>query len=185
MRKIKNKKRLTILAITFMLVFLIGSAFAITPGVLDIFGRIILAEQELYVVWCDTGPSLSGSPVGNITQTASVLPWPIYGRTRQRIAWNISFTGPGTASLTAQIHNIGLLDANIYDWSIDITNVEGNTDFGLQAIVNSDDILGRINAGTRSTPLNVDVFWGGTGIIDPTGLNEASIIIEFMYEPVW
>ena len=52
MQRLKNRKRLTALALVFMLTFLGAAAFAFAPGTLDIVGTVnVTALDELYVVW--------------------------------------------------------------------------------------------------------------------------------------
>ena len=50
MHKIKQRKRLTVISIVFLLVFLTGAAFALTPGVLEVNGRVGVMEQR-NVIW--------------------------------------------------------------------------------------------------------------------------------------
>jgi len=50
MNTMKQRKRLSIMALIFLLVFAAGAAFAFAPGRLDIVGRIAI-ESPSYVVW--------------------------------------------------------------------------------------------------------------------------------------
>jgi len=115
MKMLKNKKRLSGVVIAFLLTFLIGAAFAATPGVLTITGPVTLAPQNLYVQWEDPislNPLFGGIATGNVTQSSSVLPGTdAAGRTRQTIEWIVRFTGEGQASIIAGVENVGDLDA--------------------------------------------------------------------------
>jgi hypothetical protein len=50
MSKLKQRKRLTVIGLVFLLVLLAGSAFAFLPGMLDVVGRVGIREGE-YVRW--------------------------------------------------------------------------------------------------------------------------------------
>jgi len=64
MSKMKQRKRLGLLGLVFLLVFLAGSAFAFVPGMLDTVGRIGITEiEDDYVQWiyvATQGPVLRG-----------------------------------------------------------------------------------------------------------------------------
>jgi hypothetical protein len=68
MSKMKHRKRLTIITVVFMLVFLIGATFAFTPGTLAIAGvaNVNFEPDELNVVWGDGrlygGPDFPARP---------------------------------------------------------------------------------------------------------------------------
>jgi hypothetical protein len=50
MSKMRQRKRLSIAALAFLLVFLAGAAFAFVPGMLDVVGRVGIREGD-YVRW--------------------------------------------------------------------------------------------------------------------------------------
>jgi hypothetical protein len=102
MQKLKNKKRLTGTVIVFLLTFLVGAAFALTDGILDIEGRVRVAAPDLVVIWADDGGDFTGTRApfppfaegsGTFVNTwAFVDPFPdVNGRPRQTIVWTIDF----------------------------------------------------------------------------------------------
>jgi len=136
MRKMKNKKRLTGLVIAFLLVALTGSAFAFAPGILDVTGNIRLADA--YVVWSNVqdSPGMFTPLSGEVEAIHSAQIVDARGRTRQRIEWNIYFTGPGFAMITATATNEAGVNALIDDftvtWTPAIAGVGATlADFGL------------------------------------------------------
>lgn len=116
MQNIRNKKRLTGLVLAFLLVFVVGSAFAFTPGFLDIIGRVNL-QTEGYVVWYSVantqmdnplapiippgppppGPGTFGTPIGSL-QFAQIVnrTAPAPNLTNQRIEWDMYFVTVGS-----------------------------------------------------------------------------------------
>jgi hypothetical protein len=87
MRKLRNKKRMTTLLVGLLLTLVVGSAFALTPGTLEIHGFINVAAQELDVRWCGWNTSVTGDTIvaaPNVFADAA-------GRPNQRIQWMVSF----------------------------------------------------------------------------------------------
>jgi hypothetical protein len=68
MSKMKQRKRLTALALVFLLVFLTGAAFAFVPGMLDIVGQVGIEEAD-YVIW-----SMAHAPAPGVL-TTSITTW--------------------------------------------------------------------------------------------------------------
>lgn len=200
MQQLKNKKRLTALVLVFMLVFVVGAAFAFAPGVLDIDGRVHLASD--YVVWYDvssTMPTPMGYPFG-ATQSADITTRLLDSRTDQRIVWRVYFSEAGTAMLTATAFNnsnitVGIEGAS-YSWVF-----EGGftaADFGLSVNVNDILFAGALPALTESMPVGVTVTWTGLmpdlydtdldevvgSVTGDTYLFAATLTVEFDYAPL-
>jgi hypothetical protein len=51
MARYKNKKKLTTLTLLLLLTFLVGAAFAATPGALQVAGVIGVGDPQLRVRW--------------------------------------------------------------------------------------------------------------------------------------
>jgi hypothetical protein len=128
MQKLRNKKRLTGLVAAFMLTFVVGGAFALTGGTLDINANVTVATpDELYVVWdaVDYGSGfVSYSPIApawgvmgdGTTSSASIVSRAGDTRTAQRIVWNVSFSDfdandLAVAALSARMRNNALQTA--------------------------------------------------------------------------
>jgi len=121
MQNMRNKKRLSTLVLAFLLVFVVGAAFAFAPGHLDIHGNINL-QAEGYVVWYSTvgtvednasfpllptpppsppgglvGITPLGTPIGS-AQFAEIVDRALPGpnTTSQRIVWDIYFANVGS-----------------------------------------------------------------------------------------
>lgn len=183
MQKIRNKKRLTALALVFMLTFLVGSAFAFAPGIIDIRANIrVMNVDELYVVWDDADIGVPIIPLGGavgdsiINHQAAIVNY--RGRTDQRIVWTIWFdaeewddlTGADAAILTATARNNATVAADITAiapfWShATLTNAQAATlagDLGLSYTIVFDGLTGTLAAGATSGSLVVMVEWDGT-----------------------
>jgi hypothetical protein len=137
MQKLRNKKRLTVLALAFMLTFVVGAAFAFADGVLDIRGTVsVTAIDELYVTWYsvdygegeitinDTAVSAGVTIGAGASATFADSSRLNDGRTNQRIVWSIDFcledfldplgaAGFSMASLTATAMNHATMPAEI------------------------------------------------------------------------
>ena len=81
MSKLKSRKRLTTIVIAFMLVFVVGAAFAFAAGQLTIGGTVNLDPLDLYIVWDDgneedaTGAAV-GRATGVVTTQYAYIPGP-------------------------------------------------------------------------------------------------------------
>ncbi|MCL1877515.1 MAG: hypothetical protein FWF80_01520, partial [Defluviitaleaceae bacterium] len=73
MSKVKNRKRLSLLAIVFLLAFLAAAAFAFLPGMLDVVGRVGIREGD-YVQWVFAATQAAGDSavVGRAPTAASL-----------------------------------------------------------------------------------------------------------------
>ena len=175
MNKLKNRKRLTTVVIAFLLTFVVGAAFALNPGILEIRGTVnITAPGALYVVWDsvdDGNPSGLISPLwgsfGTISSTASIVN--ANGRTNQRIVWSIEFdefdSGTGAqAGITAIARNNATIDAlvstrtPVFTWS----NPTLAADLGLTVDIDDMFFNGTILAGGTSMPLVATIIWDGS-----------------------
>jgi len=208
MQKLKNRKRLTALAIAFMLVFMTGAAFAFSPGALDVVGTVnIAAPDELYVVWetADTGTSLGGIQPwgfswGVIDSTATI--GNARGRTDQRITWTITFEAPdegwdifvgnAEAALTATATNNSVsTDALISAATVTWSPANAPTLFGFDLDIDQAAFTGVLDAGDATGDLVILLDWDGTfpaGFFDGETPGDpvfaATLTIEFEYDPV-
>jgi len=113
MSKLKQRKRLTTLAIMFLLVFLTGAAFAFTPGMLDIVGRVGITEGD-YVVWSGAVATVpDGQDASLIEVNTATIVDETRGRTFQRIHWDVVFNAEAQAILQATLTNEGVANAYI------------------------------------------------------------------------
>ena len=122
MQKLKNKKRLTTAAIIFALTFLVGAAFAATPGALQTTGTVGLSDPNLHIIWASATPvaNLTVAEVNSAVRTAATA----FGAgtnqpasnhlANQRINWFIGFVDEGTVTLDAVIENVGSLPGIVY-----------------------------------------------------------------------
>jgi len=194
MQKLKGKKRLSILSIVFALVFMVGAAFALTPGTLDIMGTVNL-DAELYVVWYNVDPE----PIPPIAAAAFITDGSSHhtiledarGRTDQRIIWNVFFVEPEDgefmATLTATAMNNSTMDAVITQAVANWDNPALAAEWGLDLFVVSTAFVGTLLAGDESPALSVTVDWDGTFPATFTpGTDELPtfpLAIEFSYGP--
>ena len=203
MQKLRNKKRLTTLVVAFMLTFVVGSAFAFAPGILDITGTVNVATpEELYVVWdeADTGVDLAALGFSWRAQSDATIV-DMRGRTDQRIEWVVTFAAPdddvpnaldpSEATLTAFARNDSLLlDADITAGSVSWSTAPP-AGFGLTHSVNDTAFLGTLTPGAVSGPLEVSVEWDGSfpaGFFDNANpgdeLPVAVLLVTFDYVAV-
>ena len=207
MNKIRNKKRLGALTLALLLVFLVGGAFALLDGTLDITGSVnIAAPPQLYVIWSDVEGdymipwTVTPAFTAGATQRARIVD--ARGRTNQRIEWSVYFSGDdmflgaGVVTLTATAQNVGLIPALIDDFDITFNAVGGFTlaDFGLDfQSIGADSIANFVSstplAPGASRDVQISILWDGT---IPTGFAAttstgyqlaATLVIEFDYIP--
>jgi len=199
MRNSRNKKRLTSLVTAFMLTFVVGTAFAFAPGMLDI-GTIInlSAQEDLYVVWSD----VTGGPDFQLLSSVTPAGWEIgarhtarivneRGRTNQRIEWTINFSEEGFAAITATATNNSLQPVIITGGNATWSNIAipGLTavDFGLMEDVSISGFVGETLSPGDSTSMTVYVFWDGTVPAGFTASDDyafaANLTVTFDYAP--
>jgi len=112
MNSLRNRRRLTIVVITFLLIFSTGAVFAIGTGVLHIGGTVILNPVDGEVVWGFID-DLTDSPdiISTVNDTMSLL-W-----TGEPITWTVTFNQPGTATL-----NVGLFNTSpVFEADVNIS----------------------------------------------------------------
>jgi hypothetical protein len=169
MQKLRNKKRLTVIATIFLLTFVTGAAFALTAIPLDIAGTIgaIVVEPEFSVVWVENDiPDPEGGPIlapglvtaGGVHAPVNVARVTNFGATNvdNRIEWAIGFNDDGSVTLTAHAHNNGEVDADIETATV---NFEWGF-FGAEGFtysVNYSAFIGPLAAGDVSGPLVVTI----------------------------
>jgi len=188
MENLRNKRRLTSAVVVFLLTFVVGAAFALSAGVLEVEG-IVRVSPDLIVIWADgniTAPATESSD-SPLVYTSHTVVAGDDGRPRQRIVWSIdfgTFTDPDTAGiapgiaplliwddfddfdhfvmLMAQAENISAIDAEILNPTFGFSNENLALDLGLMAdfVENSDqDFTGPIASGDLSDTLIVGVVW--------------------------
>ena len=188
MRKLKGRKRLTSLVVAFMLIFIVGAAFAAPVGMLDIVG-IVSVTDELDVAW----HSYSASNTPGVTATPVRAARPD-GNDNQRIVWNISFEGndatarmPGaissTLNATAWNHSTQAVTITRVDYSW--SNPELANRLGLSLPTPFDSaFLGTLSPGAESNELFAFVNWDPSAFNPNTGDPlEVEFAIEFGYAP--
>jgi len=199
MNNLKNKKRLSVLAISFLLVFVIGAAFAFTPGILDIEGTV--SFEYNYVIWesattTASAPGISVGPTmlpadtpGGARAIAAPTIVDERGRTDQRIEWDMHFAEPGYATLTAYVENEAAVAALLTN--VVITSTLGTwdaADFGLTIVVNAGGaaFVPQTLAPemVHPTPIEVVVTWAGVtpaGFDQETEIPAVTFTVEFDY----
>ena len=185
MRKLKNKKRIATTVIAFALIFMVGTAFALQPGTLDIAGRVYVAAPG-EVIWysaiadyCDWHDWDNDFivPFGGAIDTYQSANISDDGKT---IYWSMALIDyepfdDAFAALTARAVNRSTANAAITGGSIVWQIVDGDgtlisasaleaaTEFGLTATINSSAFLNSSLAPDAITGgLIVNVYWDGT-----------------------
>ena len=186
MQKMKNRKRLVTLVLTFLLTFVVGAAFALADGVLTFTGNIhVAAPQDLYVSWTDVQPPPSGNFIVNPSLITSYFYHTDDGtyqftqlldgadaRTDQTIIWDVYFALPGTEiAMSARAINRAFVDAYIervnllWDGAPLVETSPGIfelTALGLTVMFEYDSILGVLEAGeTTLGALVLVAEWNG------------------------
>lgn len=199
MQKLKNRKRLTALALAFMLTFLVGAAFAFAPGTLDIVGNVRVANvDELYVIWSDADIGVPIIPLGGAVGDSIVLHTveieDARGRTDQRIVWNIGFYagdwdggglgGVDLAMLSATAMNNSTTDDAVITavapvWSDAALAAELGLDYTILTA-----LPGTIVAGGTGL-FQIQVTWDGTipSTADYGDYWDLTLTLEFDYAP--
>ena len=126
MKKLKNKRHMTIAAILLMLTFLAGAAFAATPGAIQAVGVVGVIDDILRVQWTVADP-VANATVAEVNEadiTTAVAIITGAGQPNQpalnthtanaRIEWLVGFIDEGTVVLEATAENTGVLDARLY-----------------------------------------------------------------------
>jgi len=188
-----------------MLTFVVGAAFAFTPGILDINSNIHIAPRsDMYVVWTNVIGGENFRLLSEITpagaeygaqHTARI----VHQRDRraQRIYWNMFFSslsesGLAFASITAEATNHSIHLAEITGFRVINSLVDGFSidDFGLTVEFDTTGFVGAVLDHGDSTNITIYVFWDGT-IPQGFEIDTESIytlashfIIEFDYAPV-
>jgi len=126
MQKLKKNKRLTLAVIAFMLTFVVGAAFAATPGGLQAVGTIGVGEPDLSVIWTTVTPGANDAiavrqatiAAGANIATPAGQPDQVAQRpthlAAQRVDWQIGFIDDGTVTLTAVATNDGNVTARVH-----------------------------------------------------------------------
>ena len=108
MKNMRNRKRMTGVVALFMLIFLVGAAFAAAPGTLDISGLVGVSDPELLVEWTAATPTantaVATTNAARITEGASLMS---IAEPRHSIEWAVGFINTGTVTLTATATNLG------------------------------------------------------------------------------
>ena len=189
----RNRKRLSVLAVAFALVFMVGAAFALTPGRLDVIGTVNL-DAELYVAWYHVSPEpLDIAPLF-ITEGSShnTLLEDANGRTNQIIVWNVYFVEPEngefSATLTATARNNSAVEATISQvvagWDDELLAEEWGLDINIfTGAITSVDLAG----GAVSAEMSITVDWDGNfpASFDPLfdALPVFPLTVSLVYEP--
>jgi len=191
MQSIRNKKRLTNVVIVFMLTFVVGVAFALEPGTLDVQGTIGMRNHEINIIWSavDTplAPNIASTHTANIVDGTS-------GRSQQGIAWEIGFIGEGVVRLEAWALNAGQVPVEItspdFNW---LPEQPGHVIAGLSAevfttVAANPDFTGILAPG-ESRRLVIEVRWSGySGWMSGAAFADyepaAAFFVNIVYTPI-
>ena len=88
--------------VAFLMVFVVGAAFAFVPGTLTIGGNISIEPVDAFVRWNSATVSTSPAAVTAV-HTANIVDGG--GRADQNIEWEVTFEQPGSAILTVTALN--------------------------------------------------------------------------------
>ena len=128
MTRLKGKKRLTTLVVAFMMVFIVGAAFAATPGNLHLDGtaRVYITDDALDVIITSltevsvTDPDsvgaqdvqlVDGDPLVTITPGLSNV---VFSPNDKLVTFDVNFTAANqVVNLAFAFENVGILNANI------------------------------------------------------------------------
>lgn len=133
MTKLRSKKRVTSVLVALVMAFVVGAAFAATPGLLTITG-VISIDQDLLLEFTEVTAN-PAPPLGtgfDIYFAGTAVRQPgADGRPNQTILFTVDIQNPrepGTATLDFSISNTGQMDAQLAAyWDItgdDIDTVE-------------------------------------------------------------
>lgn len=183
--RIKNKN-LGLYSITiFLFTFLIGASFALSSGLIDIYGTINISSPVNYVVW----ERVEHQFEVNATQNTEIINF--RGRTNQRIIWDVYFEkGPyvyynivSAVAITATARNESPLNyMKITNVSVVSAIQEGALYFGVKY-----DILLDLISTSPIPPLSfgeaiIKITWDGTINSENNEDLNFGLLIEFYYE---
>ena len=185
MQKLKKKKQMTTLALAFMLTFIIGAAFALTPGILEVEGIINIAPpEELYVVWSRAnvgGADITPTPGGitgygaTLGGEAGVVFQDARGRSNQVLVWTVNFDNEEffhAASLSAWAVNESTQPATIAVRGTPVVQYDTALAAQLGLTITADTssfLTASLPSSAETGALSVDVFWNGAPTIPDPG----------------
>ena len=177
----RDNKKLKATLMVLLLIFVLGAAFAFTPGRLTIGGAVNLEPDDLYVQWRTT----SHTSTSGVRSELPVIE-DANGRTNQHIRWEVTFENPGTASLSFQAQNLSqAFDALIGNLTVspgalDIAIV--GADYGITLSGDYVDFNGAVVPMTGlSDVYTLNVHWDGR---IPPGFdpdNNPAFVFEISY----
>ena len=161
MNNLRNRRRMRMAALLFALMFLVGAAFAFTPGTLTINGNVNIISTTNYVRWESATVSGSSLATNAAISTANIVG--ARGRTAQHIEWEVTFETPGYVILNVSAfndHNVFL--ANLGTPVVTFDNVAA-TAHGLSVLHDFTSLTaGTLLPLSESAPGWIGVWWDGT-----------------------
>jgi len=177
----RDNKKLKATLIALLLVFVLGAAFAFTPGRLTIGGAVNLEPDDLYLQW----RTASTSSTEGVRSALPVIQ-EARDRNRQHISWEVTFESPGTASLNFEAQNHSqAFNALIGNLRISPSALEviAERDYGITFSGNFRGFDGTVvpRAGL-SDVYTLNVHWNGRfpDGFDPN--NNPAIVFEISYD---
>lgn len=181
---LKNKKRLNIAMIAFMMAFIVGAAFAFAPGQLDIRGVVGMRAPELNVAWS----SAMALAAPTVTTTHSAIIVDSVSGSNQAIEWSMIFVNPGVITLEAHARNYGqvpvYIETPVFAWQDDMPgHVVTGLSYSFIASYPGNEFIRRLNPGEETGTLFVHIEWDGTDdwMENPDSLEYEFAAAFFMY----
>jgi len=166
MKNVKNRKRITLLVLAFVLLFSVGAAFAAAPGQLIINGRAGVHGGIISVIWVD---AQTHSNWGDVHQYAYFTP--------SEITWGMEFFSHGEAILMGTFANHGTVPVHIH--GIDVFHGFPIPGFHIEA----EDLQHRIVHPGEYVPYTVTAIWMGPHFPHEVNMH-TFFTININYEPI-
>jgi len=178
----RDNKKLKAILMVFLLIFVMGAAFAFTPGRLTIGGAVNLEPDDLYVQW----RTASTTSTAGVRSELPVIE-DANGRTSQHIRWEVTFEEPGTATLNFQAQNLSpafnalIGNFTVSPGALDLAIV--GADYGITLSGDFEDFNGTIvpMLGLSDT-YTLNIHWNG---LFPPGfdpINNPAFVFEISYD---
>jgi len=193
MYKLRNKRRLTTLAILSLLTFVIGAAFASAPGIIDVWGTVTVdAVPDVLVIWDEVIEPVHDPLLGGPIEGADFV---TLGGTQRyniinddkTIVWAVTFDGdvPGLMGMQAIARNVSPENRSaqvtgatvVYDAAI-------ATEMGITVSTVTGALTNIILPYDATAAMDVDVEFDPTAVAPGTDLDDITLSITITFDYV-